>query len=167
MATRNAPVESEATEARKLDWFNPLTLLLCLIGVGIAGYLSYTRLFNQSIVCVEGGGCDRVNSSSYAFFLGIPVSYLGLLGYITMAGLVIARWRFENSQSENAGELRGRLSWGLFIISLVALVFSGYLMSMSFFVIKATCIWCVSSAITVTILFILFASRLWRSIGEY
>jgi uncharacterized membrane protein len=137
-------------------------LLLCLIGVGVSGYLSYTRLFVQSIVCVEGGGCDRVNNSQYALFLGIPVSYMGLGMYLLLTGLVIARWQV--ARGENA-ELRNRLDWALFVLSLGSLVFSAYLTAMSFFVIQATCIWCLTSAITITVLCGFLAVRLWRAVG--
>jgi hypothetical protein len=56
------------TEKVKISfsWFDSIILLLCLIGIGIAGYLSYTRLFDQPIACTTGNGCETVNNSQYA-----------------------------------------------------------------------------------------------------
>ncbi|MEI7556366.1 vitamin K epoxide reductase family protein [Candidatus Chlorohelix sp.] len=143
--------------------YDLLIIILCLAGVGVAGYLSYTRLFAQAIICVEGGGCETVNNSQYALLLGIPVSFLGLATYIVLTGLVITRWLIAR---QNNIPLTYKLDWTLFVLSLGSLVFSSYLMAMSLFVIKATCIWCLSSAAIITVLFILLAIRLWHSVEE-
>src|SRR5947209_8476849 len=58
--------------------FDIAALVLCLIGIGIASYLSYAKLTNSSIVCTGSDSCDTVNSSKYAYILGVPVAYLGL-----------------------------------------------------------------------------------------
>ncbi|NWJ46391.1 MAG: vitamin K epoxide reductase family protein [Chloroflexi bacterium] len=166
MATKNKiSIGTNTVEEQKnLGYlYDLLVIVLCLAGVGIAGYLSYTRLFAKAIICVEGGGCDTVNNSQYALLLGIPVSFLGFATYIVLAGLAMTRWLMAR---RNNTSLTYKLDWTLFIISLGSLVFSGYLMSMSFFVIKATCIWCLSSAGIITVLFILLAIRLWRSVEE-
>ncbi len=163
MSVRNIPSTAEKTETKRVSWYDIVALVLCLTGVGISSYLTYTKFFNQSIVCVEGGGCDIVASSPYASFVGVPVSLLGLLMYLTLAAGVIARWWFNQT---NNLIWRGRLDWALFISSLLSVVFSGYLIAMSLFVIKATCIWCLASATTITVLFALFAVRLWRSVEE-
>jgi len=163
MSVRDISATSEKAEVRRISWLDIAMFGLCLIGVGIAGYLTYTRFFNQAIACVAGGGCDIVAASPYAAFVGIPVSLLGLLMYLALAGGVIARWRFSLT---NNLSWRGRLEWALFVASLLSVVFTGYLVAMSLFVIKATCIWCLGSAATITVLFVLFAIRLWRSVEE-
>jgi uncharacterized membrane protein len=86
--------------------------------------------------------------------------------YILLAGLVITRKVISGRVTEKSLELRGRLDWVLFILGLLGVVFSGYLVAMSLFVIQATCIWCMSSATTITLLFICFAIRLWRSVED-
>ncbi|MCK5794824.1 MAG: hypothetical protein KAH12_08950, partial [Anaerolineales bacterium] len=52
------------------------------------------------------------------------------------------------------------LNLGLFGITLFGLLFSIYLTFLEPFVIGATCIWCLSSAVIMTILFLLAAGKL-------
>ena len=51
----------------------------------------------------------------------------------------------------------------LFVLTLGGFMFSGYLTSMEAFVLHSWCLWCVGSAITMTLLFIVSSARLWRS----
>ena len=46
---------------------------LALAGLGIAGYLTYVHYAGVHPVCVASGGCETVQSSSYAKLAGIPV----------------------------------------------------------------------------------------------
>ncbi len=157
-----------ATEKPRIafSWFDAIILLLCLAGIGISGYLSYTRIFDQPIACTTGSGCETVNNSQYAYFLKIPVSFLGFGMYIFLAGLVVSRWITSRRNTEASLEWRSRLDWIFFIVGVLGVVFFGYLVGMSLLVIQATCIWCMSSAVTITLLFVCFAIRLWRSV-EY
>jgi uncharacterized membrane protein len=58
--------------------------LLALGGMGAAGYLTYTHLANQAIVCGESLGCDIVAQSVYSQIAGVPIALLGLLAYIAL-----------------------------------------------------------------------------------
>ena len=53
---------------------------LSLVGLGIAGYLTYTRYSGAQIACATGG-CETVQKSSYSTVAGIPVAVLGLVAY--------------------------------------------------------------------------------------
>ena len=66
--------------------------VLCLIGIGIAGYLTYVHYAGLKVLCLSSGGCETVQASRYAKLGGIPVATLGLVGYILILGsLRIAR----------------------------------------------------------------------------
>jgi uncharacterized membrane protein len=123
-------------------------LVLSLIGVGIAGYLTYVHYEGLKVLCLSSGGCETVQASSYAKLGGIPVAVLGLLGYIGILGSLAIR-----------GEL-GRVAG--FAIALIGFGFSMYLTYRELFTIKAICQWCVSSAVLMTILFVLTAIRVLR-----
>ena len=56
--------------------------VLCLIGIGVAGYLTYTHYAGLKVVCLSSGGCETVQSSVYSKLDGVPVAVLGLAGYI-------------------------------------------------------------------------------------
>ena len=55
--------------------------VLAVIGLGIAGYLTYVHYAGIHVLCAASGGCETVQTSSYAKLAGIPVPVLGLLGY--------------------------------------------------------------------------------------
>ena len=55
--------------------------LLALAGTGIAAYLTYAWYAEATIACTTGG-CETVQSSSYAKLAGLPVPVLGLVGYL-------------------------------------------------------------------------------------
>lgn len=57
--------------------------ILVAIGLAVAGYLTWVHYAGLDPVC--GGGCERVQSSTYADLGGVPVALLGLGGYATIA----------------------------------------------------------------------------------
>ncbi|MGI8506607.1 MAG: vitamin K epoxide reductase family protein [Solirubrobacteraceae bacterium] len=120
-------------------------LVLSLIGIGIAGYLTYVHYEGLKVLCLSSGGCETVQASSYAKLAGVPVAVLGLVGYIGILGSLAIR-----------GEL-GRVA--AFAIALVGFGFSLYLTYRELFTIKAICQWCVSSAVLMTVLAVLTAIR--------
>ncbi|HEX2911636.1 MAG TPA: vitamin K epoxide reductase family protein [Chloroflexia bacterium] len=152
----------------RVDWLNPLFLILTVVGIIISSYLTYTHFSNSIIICTPDHSCDTVNQSIYAYFppkSGIPVSLLGLIGYVILAGLQIARWRISRMavMDFNTISTRGRLDMVLFLGTLLGVVFSLYLTAMELWVIHAICWWCVGSAITISLLFILSVLRIWAT----
>lgn len=122
-------------------------LAIAALGVAVAGYLTYVHYAGLKPFCAGGGGgCERVQSSSYASLSAIPVAVLGLAGYvaITIALLV-------------AGE-RARLAAAALAVS--GFGFSAYLTYLELFVVRAICQWCVASAVLLTVLAVLTGWRL-------
>lgn len=122
--------------------------VLSLIGLIVAGYLSLHRMgYIGSLQCAIGG-CEVVQSSRYAVFLGIPVAYLGLVAY---AGLLVV-----SLLGVQPGRERARwISLALLAGSAVGVLFSAYLTYLEAFVIHAWCQWCVISAVIVTVIFVI------------
>lgn len=128
------------------DWLIPV---LSLIGLGIAGYLAYVEVNQVDAVCGPVGNCNTVQQSSYAVLFGIlPIGVLGVLGYL----VVIILWLAGNL---DLAALQRTISILLWIVSLFGVLFSVYLTFLEPFVIGATCLWCLSSAVIMTILFLL------------
>jgi len=122
--------------------------VLCLIGIGVAGYLTYTHYEGIKVLCLSSGGCETVQSSVYSKLAGVPVAVLGLAGYIGILFTLAIR--------NDLGRIAG------FGIALIGFLFSLYLTYREIFTIKAICQWCVSSAVLMTILTILTAIRALR-----
>jgi uncharacterized membrane protein len=112
---------------------NRLIAVLCLLGAGIAGYLTWGHFAELEPFCVGGGGaCERVQSSRYAELLGVPVAVIGLAGYAAVLG---------------------SLALDRAVTALLALVgagFSAYLTYIELAIIHAICQWCVASAAVMT-----------------
>jgi uncharacterized membrane protein len=122
--------------------------VVCLIGIGVATYLTYTHYAKLNIVCPVSGGCETVQKSVYSKLGGVPVAVLGLAGYIAILFTVFIR----NELARAAG----------FGFALIGCLFSLYLTYREIFTIKAICPWCVSSAVMMTLLTILTAIRFLR-----
>jgi len=123
--------------------------VICVIGIGIAGYLTYVHYAGLKVLCLSSGGCETVQASSYAKLDGIPVAVLGLAGYVCILGSLAVRTEL--------GRIIG------FAVALIGFLFSMYLTYREIFTIKAICQWCVSSAVLMTILAVLTTIRIVRS----
>jgi uncharacterized membrane protein len=126
-----------------------LAAIACsVLGLGVAGYLTYVHYAGISPVCEIAHGCEKVQTSEWSKLGGIPVALLGLLGY---AGILAATLvRGEAALTAAAG------------LALVGAGFSGYLTYREVFTIDAICIWCVASAVLMTALAVITAVRLVR-----
>jgi uncharacterized membrane protein len=122
-------------------------LAIVVLGVAVAAYLTYIHYAGLQPFCAGGsGGCERVQSSSYARLAGIPVALLGLAGYLAMAVALSA-----------AGE---RAQLAAAALAVTGFGFSAYLTYLELFVIHAICQWCVASAVLLTMLAVLTVWRL-------
>ena len=120
-------------------------IAVALIGLGIATYLTIVHYTGGAPVCAIAHGCETVQKSDYSKLAGVPVAVLGLLGYL---GILAALIRDdENSRSIAA------------FLSIVGFGFSAWLTYTELALINAICIWCVGSAICMTILAVLNVSR--------
>lgn len=132
-------------------WLVPV---LSLIGIGVAGYLAYVELNQVEAVCGPVGNCNTVQQSSYATLFGIlPVGILGILGYIA----IIISWLAGLLDLDQYNRLFKLAMW---LFTLFGTLFSIYLTFLEPFVIGATCMWCLSSAVIMTILFLIATKQL-------
>jgi uncharacterized membrane protein len=119
---------------------------LVVVGASVAAYLSFIEVTQAEAVCGPVGDCNTVNQSPYATLFGVlPVGVLGLIGY----GLVLTLWLAWRS---TGGSPRRNSALGLWLVCLMGTVFSIYLTFLEPFVIGATCIWCLTSAVVMTLL---------------
>jgi uncharacterized membrane protein len=130
--------------------------VLCGLGIVVSGYLASKRLTGGSLACTRWAQCDVVNSSIYAKFLGIPVSFIGLAAYLLLLALALAAlW--------TAGGTQRQILLLSLLLSLGGVGFSVYLTYIEIYVIEALCSWCVASAIIITLLAVLGVMNMLRS----
>jgi uncharacterized membrane protein len=132
-----------APGAPRTGWIVPI---LCLIGAGVSGYLAYVEMAQVAAICGPVGDCNTVQQSEYARLFGIlPVGVLGLAGYMLML-LAWSLMRFAQPK------LADYASLALLGMAAAGTLFSIYLTFLEPFVIGATCAWCLTSAMIVTLL---------------
>jgi uncharacterized membrane protein len=131
------------------------SVVLSGFGVAISGYLVAKRFTGGSLACTRWAQCDVVNNSVYSQLYGVPVSVIGLAGYLLLLMLAVAAFWTE-------GRTRRRTLLLSFVLALGGVGFSIYLTYLEIYVIEALCAWCVASAIVITLLAVVtaVASRL-------
>src|ERR1700730_16906676 len=127
---------------------------LTVAGVGIAGYLTYVHYAGINPVCTAGGGCEKVQTSVYSRLAGVPVALIGLLGYLSIFGLLLA------PESE-------KTPFAVMALALVGFAFSAYLTYRELYSIHAICEWCVSSAAILTVMAPLSIWRFLRVVPDH
>lgn len=130
----------------------PVIVPLIAAGLLVAGYLSYLHLSTSSAICPVGD-CDAVQHSAYANLLGVPVAYLGFLSYAALLGL----WLWSRTRSGDLARLASVLFVGL---AAFGTAFSAYLTTLELFVIHAVCMWCLMSAVLMTVILVVAACPL-------
>ena len=121
-------------------------IVVAVIGLGIATYLTIVHYTGGAPVCAIAHGCETVQKSDYSKLAGIPVAVLGLVGYLGILAALIKD--DENARSAAA------------FLSILGFGFSAWLTYTEIALIDAICIWCVGSAICMTILAALNVTRL-------
>jgi len=122
--------------------------LLALVGLFVALYLWLHALgFGGAIKCGAAGGCETVQTSQWAVFLGLPVALYGVVGYLAILMVALAALRPAALTRSN---------WNVMLVSLatVGVLFTAYLTYLELFVIHAICRWCVGSAVIIAAIWI-------------
>ncbi|MBN8639851.1 MAG: vitamin K epoxide reductase family protein [Anaerolineae bacterium] len=125
---------------QRFDWRVPL---IALAGLGVATYLASIELTQAEAVCGLVGNCNLVQQSPYARLLGIPIGVIGIGGYVA----ILLLWGVGSAFGQPA-----RTNGLLRAAALFGVGFSTYLTFLEPFVIGATCLWCLSSALIMLLL---------------
>jgi uncharacterized membrane protein len=126
--------------------FSWIELLLSFVGAGIAGTIYYAHAKNIDLPCMTGSGCDMDHASRWSHLFGFDVAMLGFIGYAILGMLSVLKLTIE-------GDSIAKLRLGLLAISGGGFAYSWYLQYVSIVNVGVICSWCMSSAITMTLLF--------------
>jgi uncharacterized membrane protein len=129
-----------------LRW--PIWILpaLALIGLGVAAYMSYIEITKSEAVCGPVGDCNTVQESQYAYLFGvIPVGMMGIVGYLA----ILIAWIIGEYGPESLRKFSILSIWGM---GWFGVLFSIYLTFLEPFVIGASCAWCITSAVVMTLI---------------
>jgi uncharacterized membrane protein len=116
-----------------------------VVGGAVAAYLTYVHYAHVSPICTTGG-CEKVQSSSYAELAGVPVAVLGLVAYAAILATTLVR----GIAAAFAGA----------VLALGGAAFSGYLLWAQIARIHAICQWCVGNDVIVAVVAVLCVARM-------
>jgi len=135
-------------------WSRKIMLVLTVVGLLVAIYMTIYKWTNNNSMCLGSGDCSTVNASPYSEIYGIPVALVGVGGYAAILFLLLIESR--NDFVRQNGTLF------VFGLSLTGFIFTVYLVYVEFAVLNAVCPFCLTSQIVMTIIFILSIIRLIR-----
>ncbi len=124
-----------------------LNIFLGFAGFLLALYIAHKkRRKTEHLVCPLRGNCHEVIHSDFSKFFGIPVEYLGLVYYATIA----ISYGLRAAVPSVGGSV---FTLFLFAVSTFALVFSFYLTFIQVFTLRKLCTWCLISATFTVVIF--------------
>lgn len=127
-------------------WLEYALPLLCAVGLGAAGYLSYVEIYKVEAVCGPVGDCNAVQSSIYARLFGVlPLGVLGMAGYLAILSAYFYP-RFRKDRLAHYAPV------AVLCMTIFGVIFSIYLTYLEIFMIRAVCMWCITSAVVMTLL---------------
>lgn len=117
--------------------------VLSLGGLFVSLYLWLWKIGKLGTLQCGSGGCERVQTSVYADFLGVPVAFYGVVGYALLLGVSLLglQPRFLERRAPTLA---------LLLLASVGVVFTAYLTWLEAAVINAWCRWCIVSAVLIT-----------------
>jgi len=131
------------------------TIALSILGLLVAIYMTIYKFTKNDEMCVGSGDCHTVNFSKYADINGVPVAAVGVLGY---AAILAIHWLEEKNDffKENGTMI-------LFGVTLIGFFFTLWLVYVEVALLDAYCPFCITSQISMTIIFVLTLIRVIKS----
>lgn len=136
----------------------PKWLIYSFIGISFIGFLDATYLTAEhysgaGLNCIIFTGCDTVTTSSYNEMLGLPVALYGAVYYFGI--LLISLLYIDNPNRKFVSIFKLLSPKFIPVYTLIGFIMSARFVYLMLFVINAICTYCLLSAITSTLLFIL------------
>jgi len=137
------------TPSRPQGWLSWALAALALLGLGVSIYMAFVETSHASAICGPIGDCNTVQQSEYAALFGwLPIGVLGTIGY---AAILVA-WALMHWGKDHLQRLAAS---ALLVMALCGAAFSIYLTFLEPFVIGATCVWCLTSALCMTLILVI------------
>ena len=131
-----------------------LIIALTILGLLVSIYMTIYKLTSNDAMCVGSGDCHTVNASGYAEVNGVPVATIGVVGYTALLGIL---WL-----ERKPGFIKDNGSMIFFGVSLIGFFFTLWLIYVEVVLLKAYCPFCITSQVSMTLIFIFSVIRVIR-----
>ena len=136
-------------------WLYRVMIALVIIGLAVSVYMTIYKISGNDGMCLGSGDCSTVNASRFSEVNGIPVAVFGIVGYAAI--LIVLFYENKNEFFKKNGTL---LAFGM---SLTGFLFTLWLVYVELVLLKAICPFCVTSQVSMTLIFIIAVVRLFRN----
>ncbi len=152
-------------------WSRILIAAIAACGALTTAYLTFEKLTGGSAACVAQAGvrgCNDVLSSPWGTVFGQPLALFGFLAYTSMIIFALAPLAIKGSENKEQRQKLENWTWLLLLAGAIAMsVFSGYLMYLLAFHIKAICPYCIGSALfSLSLLVLTIIGHAWEDLGQ-
>lgn len=142
-------------------------IIFSLVGIADSSYITYEKIAGIIPNCGPGFNCGAVLNSKWSSIGPVPISLLGLLYYLTIFSLgTLLVLELDIHKSLNLFLDRLKLSKksifrtittaeALFLVTTFGVLFSAYLVILMAFIINAWCKYCIISALSSSLLFVI------------
>lgn len=131
-----------------------LTYTFIIIGLLVSIYMTIFKLTSNESMCIGSKDCSIVNASRYSEVNGVPVAVIGMGGYAAMLAVLLLE--------RKPGFFQQNGTMIFFGLAVTGFLFNIYLIFVEVALIKAYCPFCITSQVSMTIIFILSVIRLIR-----
>ena len=136
--------------------------VLAFVGAGVAMFVYVAKTRYGDVPCINGSdSCTLVTTGPYSHIGPIDLSLLGIAAYVTILLCAIVKTTAVDPQ------LTKRLQWALLAITLFGFCFSWFLQWEAKYVIHEFCIYCRTSAIIMTLLFLLSTNESIHAVRDH
>jgi len=129
-------------------------IIVSILGIFDAGYISYEELSGGQVLCGAGFDCGKVLNSPWSHVGPLPLATLGLVYYVFILTLSCIHF-LELDLSQLIPALKLKNHHLLLLFTSFGFLFSLYLVFLMGVIIKAWCFYCLMSALSSSLLFIL------------
>jgi uncharacterized membrane protein len=153
-------------------WSRPIIGAIAAVGALNTFYLTLIEwgILKEAAFCPTSGiiNCNAVLLSNYAKVFGVPLSLFGFLAYAGVMVAALLPLRIDPVEQKNLRSQLENWTWLLIFAGAIAMViFSGYLLYLMAFAIKAFCIYCLASVIfSISLFVITLIGRAWEDVGQ-
>ncbi|MBD0263970.1 MAG: vitamin K epoxide reductase family protein [Tolypothrix sp. Co-bin9] len=152
-------------------WSRILIAAIATCGALTTAYLTFEKLTGGKAACVAQAGakgCNDVLSSPWGTVFGQPLALFGFLAYTSMLIFALAPLAIKGAENKHKRQKLENVTWLLLLAGAIAMtVFSGYLMYLLAFQIKAVCLYCIGSALfSLSLLVLTLIGHVWEDLGQ-
>ena len=135
-------------------WLYRASVALVVLGLLVSIYMTIYKITSNNAMCLGSGDCSTVNASRYSEVYGIPVAVFGVLGYAA----ILATLFFETRNTF----FKQNSTLMIFGMALTGFIFTVWLIYVEVALLKALCPFCLTSQVSMTLIFIIAVIRLVR-----